>query len=89
MSEDGKEAAQSVSRGRSKSKGREITSRSVSLTRNDPPKKKTPPKNKEKPERKRKTPPENSPKLSVLERRSRFKRVQEKYKNQRCMKENR
>merc|ERR1712081_63313 len=45
--------------------------------------------NKDKPERKRKTPPEISPKLSVLERKSRFERVQEKYKNQSCMKENR
>merc|ERR1712081_39510 len=45
--------------------------------------------NKDKPERKRKTPPEISPKLSVLERKSRFERVQEKYKNQRCLKENR
>merc|ERR1711954_445577 len=57
-----------------------------SLTRSE--KRISPPKKNEKPERKRKTPPEVSPKISVLERKSRFERVQEKYRNQRCLKEN-
>merc|ERR1711954_508303 len=56
-------------------------------TRNE--KKITPPKKSEKErERKRKNPPEISPKVSVLERKSRFERVQEKYRTQRCLKEN-
>merc|ERR1711954_607541 len=62
-------------------------SRSVSLTRTE--KKTMPPKKAEKErERKRKNPPEVSPKVSVLERKSRFERVQEKYRSQRCLKEN-
>merc|ERR1711954_174463 len=56
-------------------------------TRNE--KKISPPKKSEKEqERKRKNPPEVSPKLSVLERKSRFEKVQEKYRTQRCLKEN-
>merc|ERR1712081_170090 len=39
--------------------------------------------------RKRKSLPEVSPKLTVQERKSRFKAVQEKYRNQRCQKETR
>merc|ERR1711954_183608 len=39
-------------------------------------------------ERKRKNPPEISPKISVQEMMSRFERVQEKYRTQRCLKEN-
>merc|ERR1711954_82954 len=58
-------------------------SRSVSLTRTE--KKISPPKPER--ERKRKNPPEVSPKVSVLERKSRFERVQEKYRTQRCLKE--
>merc|ERR1711954_172007 len=55
-------------------------------TRNE--KKISPPKKSEKErERKQKNPPEISPKLSVLERKSRFERVQEKYRTQRCLKE--
>merc|ERR1711954_434043 len=55
-------------------------------TRNE--KKISPPKKSEKErERKQKNPPEVSPKVSVLERKSRFERVQEKYRTQRCLKE--
>merc|ERR1711954_258829 len=55
-------------------------------TRNE--KKISPPKKSEKErERKQKNPPEVSPKVSVLERKSRFKRVQEKYRTERCLKE--
>merc|ERR1711954_147076 len=61
-------------------------SRSVSLTRTE--KRISPPKKNERQERKRKNPPEVSPKISVLERKSRFERVQVKYRNQRCLKEN-
>merc|ERR1712081_167148 len=39
--------------------------------------------------RKRKSPPEVSPKLTVKERKSRFEAVQEKYRNQQCLKESR
>merc|ERR1711954_415967 len=69
--------------------------RSVSLTRSDAkkqasPKKNYPPSKKTSPGkgRKRKSPPEISPKISVKERTSRFEQVREKYKNQRCLKEN-
>merc|ERR1711954_173570 len=73
----------------SRDKGNEnriSVSQSVSLTRSE--KRISPPKKTDKQERKRKNPPEVSPKLSVLERKSRFERVQEKYRNQRCLKEN-
>merc|ERR1711954_560529 len=39
--------------------------------------------------RKRKSPREASPKLSVKERKTRFKAVQDKYRTQRCQKESR
>merc|ERR1711954_389393 len=82
-----------VSRNRSLTNGKvtdgitsKFKSRSVSLTRADA-KKILPPKKLEKPERKQKTPPKISPKNSVLERKSRFEKVQEKYRTQRCLKE--
>merc|ERR1711954_16504 len=73
----------------SRDKGNEnriSVSRSVSLTRSE--KRISPPKKTDKQERKRKNPPEVSPKLSVLERKSRFERLQEKYRNLICLKEN-
>merc|ERR1711954_342936 len=96
MSEEIKEAASQleIPRNRSPSKGKEpdeitakFESRSVSLTRSDAIKKMSPPKKQEKPERKRKNPPETSPIVSVQERKSQFERVQDKYRNQHCLKE--